>query len=239
MERLNVTQTIVTTRIMNLEEQLKVARKATYDIVLLAGGLGTRMYGVDKGLVRLDNRTFAEWVLTAFDGLKARPIIVANRHLDEYEKLIAQRNGVVVQDAVANSHGPLGGLLAASRHLRSEWVFIVPCDTPLLDSRFPERMLTASCSSTGAAVSKQEDGFVAHDGERLQAMHLMVRKEAFERLPELDSNRGKAPGLLHWIKMLSLLRVDFSDCPALFNNVNTEEQLESLRVAGRRFRDYI
>ena len=53
--------------------------------VILAGGMGRRMSGADKGLVRLKNQQMIELIINILKPNVEEIIINANRNLPEYE----------------------------------------------------------------------------------------------------------------------------------------------------------
>jgi molybdopterin-guanine dinucleotide biosynthesis protein A len=54
--------------------------------IVLAGGLGRRMGGVDKGLQPLRGRPMIEWVLERLAPQVAHVIINANQNIATYER---------------------------------------------------------------------------------------------------------------------------------------------------------
>lgn len=96
---------------------------------ILAGGLGRRMGGVDKGWVLHDGRPLIQWVLQALRPQVAEVWISANRNLDRYARLDAQ---VVVDDGGEPGQGPFAGMVRLLESARQPWLLCVPCDTPTL-----------------------------------------------------------------------------------------------------------
>ena len=73
--------------------------------VVLAGGRGQRMGGVDKGWIELGGRPLIDHVLARFAPQVSEVIISANRNLDRY----AGFGHAVVTDEVPEFAGPAGG----------------------------------------------------------------------------------------------------------------------------------
>lgn len=94
--------------------------------LVLAGGRGTRMGGVDKGLVELRGRPLVAHALDALRPQVGRLLISANRNLARY----AQFNAPVLSDTVPDFPGPLAGMLAGLSRCETEWLVSVPCDMP-------------------------------------------------------------------------------------------------------------
>lgn len=95
--------------------------------VLVAGGRGTRLGGVSKGLLRVGGATIAERSVALFRVLFADVIVVANEPAP-YAEL-----GVRVEaDRIAGKGAP-AGLHAGLSAARTAWIFTAGCDMPFLD----------------------------------------------------------------------------------------------------------
>ena len=71
--------------------------------LILAGGMGRRMNGVDKGLVVLQQQQMIGWVVDILKPNVCEVIINANRNLSDYEKFAAN----VVKDSIDGFQGCL------------------------------------------------------------------------------------------------------------------------------------
>ena len=99
--------------------------------LLLAGGEGRRLGGVDKGLVHWNGRPMSHWVADTLANVAGSVLISANRSLDRYEEL--SPGGVVPDAPPFQWQGPLAGLLAGMRAAQARGasaVLVCPCDTP-------------------------------------------------------------------------------------------------------------
>jgi molybdenum cofactor biosynthesis protein MoaC/molybdenum cofactor guanylyltransferase len=98
-------------------------------VLLLAGGRGRRMGGVDKGLVEFAGRpliaTMSERVQPLTDDL----IISCNRNAESYAPW-ADR---LVGDDSNDFPGPLAGIRAGLAAMRHDWLLVLPCDAPHID----------------------------------------------------------------------------------------------------------
>ena len=94
--------------------------------LILAGGRGSRMGGVDKGLQIHRGRPLAAHALERLRPQVCRLMLNANRNLETYRAM-----GVPVwPDEVPDYPGPLAGMLAGLAHCESALMATVPCDTP-------------------------------------------------------------------------------------------------------------
>ena len=117
-----------------------------YTALILAGGRGSRMGGVDKGLQNYAGLPLALAALARLQAQTLPPaeiLINANRNLAAYESF-----GVPVwPDALADYPGPLAGMLAGLAGIEgtgSEWLVTVPCDTPRFPVDLVARLLVAA-----------------------------------------------------------------------------------------------
>ena len=97
--------------------------------VILAGGQGSRMGGVDKGLQSYKKKPLVCYALEALSPLCDSVIISCNRNHDRYSAL---GNNTLVSDQVVGFEGPLCGLVSCFAEVESDWLMVSPCDTPLV-----------------------------------------------------------------------------------------------------------
>lgn len=136
---------------MNLASDLR----SSVTGVVLAGGRGLRMNGVDKGLIEVDGRTLAGRQLEGLRPQVAALIVSANRNIERYVALGAH----VVADAQPDFPGPLAGMAAAAAAARTEWVVCVPCDTDTLPHALVARLVGAALrAGVDAAYAEDADG---------------------------------------------------------------------------------
>ena len=181
--------------------------------LLLAGGQARRMGGNDKGLLPLNGRPLAAWGLERLAPQVDEALISANRNQAQYEKLGAS----VISDSIDGFVGPLAGFVSGLQQAKNQWIVTAPCDSPFLAEDYVERMI--------ATMSKQSvDAVVAHDGNRLQPVFILINCRLREGLFQfLESDQRKID---LWLDQTNWCMTDFSDCPDMFLNANTPEELE-------------
>lgn len=183
--------------------------------LILAGGRGTRLGGLDKGLVELRGRPLVEYVLDRLRPQTGAILINANRHHERY----ATYGAPVIPDLEGGFAGPLAGIAAGLAVARTDWVVVVPCDCPLLPSDLVARLWQARCAA-GADVA------VARAAGRLQPVFALVPVTARAELEHrLRTGERKVEA---WLETQRLAVADFSDEPEAFINVNTEEERRSV-----------
>lgn len=184
--------------------------------VILAGGRALRMGGQDKGLLRLRGRPMVAYAVDALRPQVARLVVNANRNLPQYRTLGLH----VVSDGDGEYLGPLAGMLAAMDADDAPYLLTAPCDSPLIHSRYAERMF-AGLAGTGEIA-------VAHNGARLQPVFALLCGELRDSLRDYLQQGGRK--IDRWFDDHRTSVVDFSDCPAMFRNINTPEDLEALEL---------
>lgn len=100
--------------------------------LVLAGGRGQRMGGVDKGLQMLRGQPLAAHVLARLAPQTSALLISSNRNAETYAALGAPWHARVLADTLPDFPGPLAGLLAGLRAARGDWLLSAPCDSPWL-----------------------------------------------------------------------------------------------------------
>lgn len=188
---------------------------STRDItgVILAGGRGSRLGGVDKGLVRLLDRPLVEYVIDALRPQVAGLLISANRNQEIYESY----GFPVIADATDDYDGPLAGILSALRAVTSPYVLIVPCDAPSLPSDLAARLAVALVREKAAASTVVLDG-------RLQPVFALLRCTLAGDLEQYMAHGGRGTG--EWMLRHQAAQVDFSDAAEAFVNINTPQELQ-------------
>lgn len=187
--------------------------------VVLAGGRARRMGGGDKGLLPFRGRPLVAHALEALEAVAGRIIINANRHHQVY----AAFGHPVVADQTDSFDGPLAGLLAALRAADTPYVLTVPCDSPLVAGHHLARLAETLAETLAAA---QAPLCAAHDGQRLHPVFLLAERRLADDLTAYLAGGGRK--MEAWLRRHPLALADFSDCPELFANVNTPEELAAL-----------
>ncbi|KAA3626682.1 MAG: molybdenum cofactor guanylyltransferase [Proteobacteria bacterium] len=185
--------------------------------VALAGGMGRRMGGQDKGLILLAGRPMIEYVLDALRDQVDSLIISANRNQEVY----AAYGVPVVSDDIGNYFGPLAGMTSAMNVAPAGLLLTAPCDSPLVAKDYASRMRQA-------LVENRAEIAVAHDGERLQPVFaLLLTSLRQDLIGFLESGERKID---RWYSRHRMVEVDFSDRAEMFLNVNRPEDREALEM---------
>lgn len=186
--------------------------------LVLAGGRGSRMGGVDKGLQPLRGRPLAQHAIERLRPQVGPLWISANRHADAYAALGAP----VCADTVAGQPGPLAGLLAGLGACTTPWLAAVPCDVPYFPADLVPR-LAAGLQATGAELAiavTVEDG-APRPHPVFCLLPATLRDDLAAALAR-DERR-----VLQWMRRHRCAEVRFDDTAA-FANANTGDDLRRL-----------
>jgi len=180
--------------------------------IVLAGGQGRRMGGVDKGLQPLHGRPMVAAVLARLAPQVDEILINANQNLEAY----AAFGHRVVPDAIGGFAGPLAGLHAGLSAAGHPLVLTVPCDSPFLPLDLFSRLATALNAN---------DLAVARTGDQPHPVFALVRSTVKDNLAEYLAGGGRK--IDAWYASLRVTEVPFDDDPAAFRNINTRAELNS------------
>lgn len=203
-------------------------KRARITGIVLAGGRGTRMGGLDKGLQPLAGAPLAAHVARRLAPQVDALLISANRHRDDYLRLGAAFNARVVEDATDDFPGPLAGLLAGLRATSSELALCAPCDTPNLPADLADRLLSAlDAAQADIAVAATVD---AAGHASLHPVVALVRTALADDLAAyLDSGDRK---VRTWYARHKHVEVPFRDERAFYNANSLHELAELERAYG-------
>jgi molybdopterin-guanine dinucleotide biosynthesis protein A len=199
--------------------------------LILAGGRGSRMGGVDKGLQSFNGMPLALHTLTRLQmgGGVDQIMINANRNLAAYESF-----GVPVwPDGLADYAGPLAGFLTGLERCETPFLVTVPCDTPLLPFDLVPRL---------AQALQQQDADIAMAGApeadkngqlqlRTQPVFCLLRASLLESLLQFTQGGGRK--IDAWTALHKTVVVPFDlpgDDPRAFCNANTLAELRQLET---------
>ncbi|MDF2447420.1 MAG: molybdenum cofactor guanylyltransferase MobA [Moraxellaceae bacterium] len=178
--------------------------------IVLAGGRATRLDGADKALVPLAGKPLLAHVLERLAPQVDDIVINYNRA----PAALAGFGHPVVGDAGEAFAGPLAGIAAALPHCRHDIVLVVPCDSPFLPRDLQARLAAALTADHALAI--------AHDGERLQPLFLLLRRERLPALAAWLQNGGRK--VESWCLAQNPAIVRIIDDNA-FSNLNTAEEI--------------
>ena len=194
--------------------------------IILAGGRGSRMGGVDKGLQLFNGMPLVKNALALLKPQVGTLLVNANRNLDTYKALDVP----VLVDDLADFAGPLAGFLVGMAHCTTPYLMTVPCDTPCFPADLVTRLseaLLLDKADIAMASSPDDTGKLCH-----QPVFCLIKRELLPSLQAFTDGGGRKIGA--WASQHRLVRVPFNllhDDPKAFYNANTLADLQQLEAA--------
>jgi molybdopterin-guanine dinucleotide biosynthesis protein A len=195
--------------------------------LILAGGRGSRMGGVDKGLQNFNGMPLALHTLMRLQLQVSTVMINANRNLSAYESF-----GIEVwPDVLADYAGPLAGFLTGLERCETPYMVTVPCDTP----RFPLDLVARLASALEredaeiAMAAGPETDAQGQTQVRTQPVFCLLKVELLESLVKFTQGGGRK--IDAWTAQHRTVVVPFDlpgDDPLAFANANTLAELKQL-----------
>jgi molybdopterin-guanine dinucleotide biosynthesis protein A len=197
--------------------------------LILAGGRGSRMGGLDKGLQTFNGMPLALHTLMRLQlgGGVGQILINANRNLAAYESFGAS----VWPDSLGDYAGPLAGFLTGLERCETAFLVTVPCDTPLMPLDLVPRLAQALVAQDGdiAMASAPE---VDNNGQfqvRRQPVFCLMRVALLESLLQFTHGGGRKVDA--WTALHKTVLVPFDrpgDDVRAFCNANSLAELRQL-----------
>jgi len=189
--------------------------------LILAGGRGSRMGDVDKGLQPFKGKPMVAHVIERLAPQVNTIVINANRNLETY----ATFNAVVVPDAIDGFAGPLAGLHVGMQYATTPLIATAPCDSPFLPLDLVARL-------HAALVANHSDLAVAKTGDQAHPVFCLTHTKLEPHLRVfLESGQRKID---KWYASLSVVEVlfdggnDSNNNADAFANINTRQELLDL-----------
>lgn len=195
--------------------------------LVLAGGRGSRMGGVDKGLQSFNGTPLALHALLRLAPQVGHTMVNANRNLAAYESF----GSPVWPDGLADYAGPLAGFLVGLERCETPYLLTVPCDTPLFPADLAARLAEALVRED-ADIAMACGAEPSADGSiqvRTQPVFCLLRTDLLESLVRFTQAGGRK--IDAWTATHKTVEVAFDregDPPQAFFNANTLAELRAL-----------
>jgi molybdenum cofactor guanylyltransferase len=197
--------------------------------LVLAGGQGMRMGGVDKGLQLLRGQPLVSHALVRLNsqagGALAHVAISANRNIEQYQSLGFE----VVSDVQdwGDYQGPMAGFHVGLQRCGTDYLLCVPCDAPQFPLDLAQRLMQAivdgapDCKLAMAATTGPDGRLVRQPVFALMHRSLAPSLEAF-----LNAGERKIAAWAHTQGVAWVVFEHEGD----FANANTASELASLEA---------
>ena len=191
--------------------------------LVLAGGRGSRMGGVDKGLQLHHGMPLAQHALQRLAEQVGPLMINANRNLDAYAEIGAAMGAPVCTDVLPDYAGPLAGFLAGLERCSTPYLVTVPCDSPLFPADLVERLAQALSEADAeiAMAATLEDSVT-----QVQPVFCLMKAGLKASLAAFTASGQRK--IDRWTAQHRCIEVTFND-PRAFFNANTPDELQQLQ----------
>ncbi|MEM2875887.1 MAG: molybdenum cofactor guanylyltransferase [Candidatus Bathyarchaeia archaeon] len=191
--------------------------------VILAGGESRRIGGV-KALIHLAGKPLITYVIEVAVKVFNDIVVVVgvDEQTKEFEGLLPHRVKVV-RDLV-RGEGPLVGILSGVGYVSSEYIAVLPCDSPFINPQVLS-LLYERCQGSDAAIPRWPNGY-------LEPLHAFYKVQAVKSASTSAMKAGgcrvtdmvKRLNRVHYVDVKEVKRLD----PDLltFFNINRMEDLK-------------
>lgn len=180
--------------------------------IILVGGKSSRM-GSDKGIVKLNGKTFIEHILEAILPNVNEVLIIANN--DNYNNLGYK----VIKDKIKDC-GPLGGIYTGLMNSKTENNIVVSCDIPFINSDLVKYIIENTSNA---------DITVPVYKGNIEPLCAVYTKRTSDQIHNLIMNKDlKIQNILKYFitKELFITKMQKFYTDKLFVNINTREELK-------------
>ena len=191
--------------------------------LVLAGGRGSRMGGLDKGLQLHHGLPLAQHALQRMAAQVGPLMINANRNLDAYAEIGAAMGAPVCTDVLPDYAGPLAGFLAGLERCTTPYLATVPCDSPLFPADLVERLAQALTDANAEiAMATTLEGGV----QQVQPVFCLMKAGLKASLAAFTASGQRK--IDRWTAQHRCIEFGFDDARAFFN-ANTLDELQQLQ----------
>lgn len=206
--------------------------------LVLAGGQGSRMGGVDKGLQLLGGVPLAQRCAQRLAPQVDTVLINANRNLATYAALgwpvVADLPGLTPADEAFA--GPLAGFAAGLAACSTPWLLTVACDTPHFPADLADSMARVAAAQNCLIVMASTPAYGPDAGDKPlpQPAFCLIHTSLAASVRDFVAGGGRK--IRQWSQQHPNALALFEDASA-FYNANTPEDLAHLQHAPRHESD--
>lgn len=191
--------------------------------VVLSGGQSSRM-GTDKGLIKLEGKTWAQIAMEKLVTLQIPVVVSVNAtQFEEYkaefrvDQLLKDNEGLAIR-------GPLAGILSAHRRFPKQDVFVLACDMLLMEHFMMKQLVTAYGNR------QEEDAFVyTHHGDPEPLCGIYTARALATTLDLYHSSRLTKHSMKFMLQQLSVCSIPLqSGQEKYFRNFNSPAEISGL-----------
>jgi molybdopterin-guanine dinucleotide biosynthesis protein A len=179
--------------------------QASYCGLVLSGGRGSRMGGVDKGLLLWHGIPMAEHVCRLLRPFTCEVLVSCNRNQEQYGTFATR----LLSDPLNDYPGPLAGILAGLRAMNSSHLLVLPCDLPAISHALMNDLKALSQQHPDRPV-------VVRQGVGLQPLVCVLPHSIKEAVESVWAAGERSPGRV-WQQLQAVELHCAEDDPQLIN----------------------
>ncbi len=195
--------------------------------LVLAGGRSTRFGGGEKSLKLVGGRRMICRVVDALCPV-VDELVISVRDEQQKDLLFPFISGYYFAYDEVQGIGPLSGIFSGLKRLKGDYVVVVACDMPLINSE-AVRLLFERADSHDAAVPRHGDGLI-------EPLHAVYRRGPMLRAVEESIAAGESKVSAPMKRLKDVVYVPDDAIKAVdpeletFLNVNRAEDMEKIRL---------
>lgn len=184
--------------------------------IILAGGKSTRM-GRDKAFLTIRDRPLLTHVCTVAQNCSDR-VYVVTPWITKYREIVPSNVRFIEETIIladGESNCPLIGFYQGLQQIDAQWILLLACDLPLLDSEAIQQWCQQLAEVSGAEIA-----LLPRDAKGWQPLCGFYRHSCLPVLKTYLDNGGKS--FQNWLAQHRVRELKISDRSILFN-CNTRE----------------
>jgi len=187
---------------------------SSYGLLILAGGKASRLK--DKPFVEFKGTPMIKYIFNSLKHRFGEVAVSAKKEHEERIKTILGNDVKIICDSV-DAYSPVFGILSMEK-MKSDNIFIVPCDTPYASFAF-DKILSGFCESDyDVAVPKWENN--------IEPLIGLYKRKRMISACKISIYRKKL-AVVDTFAFLKVNYINFAD-GKIFKNINTPEDLNDL-----------
>lgn len=186
-------------------------------LAILAGGKAQRMGGINKGLIKIDGETILKRIYLSLSPLFIETIIIGDPNKNY------SLPGIKIYEDIIQNAGPLGGIHSALKNSSNNFVFVVSCDMPFVDSAIAIELIeNLNLNQTEILIPKIR--------KFIEPLFAIYSKNTIPKIEEIIQH-GIGRPITDLIEKTNTKYLVLDDNPAnnkCFTNINTLEDLKRI-----------
>ena len=138
-------------------------------VLILAGGKGNRIRG-NKPLITLGGKMLISYVIDVAFRLSEEVIVALSqdKNIEQFQRILPEEVKITMDTDIGE--GPLSGVYSGLKEACSEYAFVLPCDSPFINTELMTYLLE-KCEDFDAAIPRWPNGY-------MEPLHSVYRVES-------------------------------------------------------------